>query len=169
MEDMTLELEFFGEIKTVEAFKALVQALTKLEEYEDDANSARQALVDANLEGKGFKIEEYSYNYRRDPVAEIIKVAKEYKIDLVATITEGGQYDPGTIRFVRNGHASFELPVINYEPALTSEVLAKLQQRGVKTLDELNEFLGYFKVDDLPKFTVSDDVIASIFMPKRRA
>jgi hypothetical protein len=169
MEDMTLELEFFGEIKTTAAFKALVGALTKLDDYEDDANSARQALVDANLEGKGFKIEEYSYNYRSDALEEIIKVAKAHKIDLVATITEGGQYDPGTIRFVRNGHASFELPVMNYEPALTSEVIEKLKKRGITTIDQLDEFLGYFKVNDLPKFTVADEVISEIFLPKRRA
>jgi hypothetical protein len=76
--------------------------------------------------------------------------------------------DPGTIRFVRNGFASFELPTLNGEVAVTSEVIAKLKARGKTTLDDLDAFLGHFKVDDLPKFTVADEVIAEIFLPKRR-
>jgi hypothetical protein len=169
MEDMSLELEFFGQIESTEAFKALVGALTKFQSYEGDSNSARQALVDANLAGEGFKLDEELYDYYEDPLKELIKVAQKYKIDLVAKVTEGGMQDPGTIRFVRNGFASFELPTLNGEVAVTSEVIAKLKARGKTTLDDLDAFLGHFKVDDLPKFTVADEVIAEIFLPKRRA
>lgn len=169
MEDMYLNLEFFGRIETTEAFKGLVEALAKLDKYEGDKNAARQALVEANLEGEGFKIDEDCYNYRGDAVEEIIKAAKKHKIDLVAKITSGGYEDAGSIRFVRDGHASFELPIMNGEVAVTSAVVAKLKQRGLTTLDQLDEFLGCFKIDDLPKFTVADEVIADIFLPKRKA
>lgn len=169
MEDMYLELEFFGCIESTEAFKALVGALAKLDTYEDDTNAARQALVDANLEGEGFKIDEEMYNYRTDAVKGVIDVAKKYKIDLVSKVTAGGMDDQGTIQFVRGGHASFELPIMNNEVMVSSEVIAKLKKRNLTTLDQLDDFLSYFKVDDQPKFTVADEVIAEIFLPKRRA
>lgn len=168
MEDMYLELEFFGCIESTEAFKALVGALAKLDTYEHDTNAARQALVDANLEGEGFKINEDMYNYREDAVKGVIEVAKKYKIDLVATVTAGRMDDQGTIQFVRGGHASFELPIINNEVMVSKEVIATLKKRGVTTLDQLDSFLDHFKITDLPKFTVSDDVISEIFLPKRR-
>ncbi len=169
MEDMYLELEFFGCIESTEAFKALVGALAKLDTYEEDTNAARQALVDANLEGEGFKINEEMYNYRTDAVKGVIDVAKKYKIDLVSRVTAGGMDDQGTIQFVRGGHASFELPIMNNEVMVSSEVIAKLKKRNLTTLDQLDDFLSYFKVDDQPKFTVADEVIAEIFLPKRRA
>ena len=167
MEDMTLRIEFFGQIETTAAFKDLVKVIANLDEYEGDENSARQALVDANLEGEGFEIEESCYNYRSDTVNEIIKVAKKHKIDLVTTLTEGGMSNPGTIRFVRDGHASFELPTMDGKVSVNSDVIAKLKSRGMTTLDELDTFLDYFKVEDQPKFTVADEVIADIFLPKR--
>jgi hypothetical protein len=168
MEDMYLELEFFGQIETTEAFKALVGALAKLDTYEDDANAARQALIEANIEGEGFKINEDMYNIREDAVKGVIEVAKKYKIDLVSTVTAGGMDDQGTIQFVRGGFASFELPIMNNEVMVSSEVIAKLKKRGLTTLDQLDQFLGHFKVTDLPKFTVADEVIIDISLPKRR-
>jgi hypothetical protein len=169
MEDMYLDLEFFGRIESTDAFKALVGALAKLDAYEGDTNAARQALVDANLEGEGFKINEEMYNYRSDALGEIVKVARKHKIDLVAKVTAGGMDDQGTIQFVRGGLASFELPVMGDTVMVSSEVIAKLKARGLTTLDQLDEFLGYFKVDDQPKFTVADEVITEIFLPKRKA
>jgi hypothetical protein len=128
----------FGQIETTAAFKDLVKVIANLDEYEGDENSARQALVDANLEGEGFEIEESCYNYRSDTVNEIIKVAKKHKIDLVTTLTEGGMSNPGTIRFVRDGHASFELPTMDGKVSVNSDVIAKLKSRGMTTLDELD-------------------------------
>ena len=55
------------------------------------------------------------------------------------------------------------------EVALTTTVLGKLKNKGITTVDHLEGFLGYFNVKDLPKFTVSDEVITDIFLPKRRA
>jgi hypothetical protein len=168
MEEMSLELELFGEIETAEAFKALVEALSKFSTYEGDVNAARAALLDANVEGEGFKLEEGLYDYYENPLAELIKVAAQHKIDLVAEVTEGGMQNPGTMRFVRNGLASFELPTMNGEVLVNAKVIAELRKRRMTTLDQLDDFLGHFHVDDLPKFTVSNDVIASIYMRKPR-
>ncbi|NTF17128.1 M42 family metallopeptidase [Agrobacterium rubi] len=169
MEDMYLDLEFFGSIETTEAFKDLVTALTKLDDYEDDANAARQALVEANLEGQGFKIDRELYNYRSDAVEAIMQVAKKHKIDLVCKLTGGGMDDAGTIQFVRNGWVSIKLPIMNGEVMLDTKVIGKLKKTGMTTLDQLDDFLANFKVADQPKFTVSDEVIAEIFIPKRKA
>lgn len=167
MEDMYLELELFGQIETAEAFKALVTALAELDEYEDES-AARQALVDANLNGEGYKLSEELYDHYNDPLKEVIKVAKKHKIDLVAKVTAGGMDDQGKIQFVRDGFASFELPIMNDEVMVSQKVIAELKKRGLTSLDQLDEFLGYFKVDDQPKFTVADEVITEIFLPKRR-
>jgi len=169
MDDTYLDLEFFGEIKTANAFRDLVGALAKLHAYEDDPNAARQALVDANLEGEGFKIDGEMYNCRSDAVETIMKVAKKHKIDLICKLTGGGMDDAGTIQFARDGWISIQLPIMNDEVLLGSEVIAKLKKTGMTTLDQLDGFLENFKATEQPKFTVSDDVIAEIFLPKRKA
>jgi len=165
---MYLKIEFYGQIETTEAFKDLVKALARLHRYDGDENPARQALVDANLEGEGFALREDMYNYHSDAIEEIVRVAVKHKIDLVSKLTSGGMDDVGTIQFVRDGFASITLPIIGDEVALTTTVLGKLKNKGIKTVDQLEGFLDYFKVQDLPKFTVADEVITDIFLPKRR-
>ena len=169
MEDMYLEVEFFGEITTAEAFKDLVRALANLGEYEGDENAARQALVDANLAGEGFSLEEAMYDYRSDAREEIVKVAKKHKIYTVTKLTGGGMDDAGDIQFVRDGWVSIKLPVMNNEILIGTKEIERLKKTGMTTLDELDGFLDNFKVADQPKFAVSDEVITEIFLPKRKA
>lgn len=168
MEEMYLDIELFGEITTVEAFKDLVKALAKLEQYEDE-NAARQALVEANLEGEGLKIDEDLYNYHSDAREEIIKTAKKHKIYAISKLTGGGMDDAGDIQFTRDGWISIKLPIMNDKILIGTEEIERLRNQGMTTLDQLDGFLGNFKATDEPKFTVSDEVITEIFLPKRKA
>lgn len=169
MEDMTLQISIFGEITTAEAFNDLAKGLSRLDQFEGEVLAARQALVEANLEGKGLVIEEDCYNYRRDVREELLKVAKKHKLHMVSELSEGGMHDPGDIQFARDGWISIKLPVINQEVAVGPKEIQRLRKDGMTSLDQLEDFISNFKTTGHPAFSVADEVIAEIFLPKRRS
>lgn len=167
MDDMTMEFEIFGEITTVEAFQDLSKALAPLDQFEGEANS-RQALIDANLEGNGLRITEYSYDYRSNVRDNVLMAAKRHNLLMVSTLTFNGSRHAGDMQPSRRDWISIMLPVLGREIVLRGSDVAELRERGTTPLNQLDDFVSNFKSDDHPPFWVADEVIAEIFPPKHR-
>lgn len=159
-----MKITIHGHIGTAAAFKALAEAMAAdLEQY-DDVSEARQALLDANLEDKGLVISAEAYN---GTVSAMTEAARKHKIDMTVYSAEGPGWGASTY-FVRNGIVSQELPVIDGEIAVTTQVIDKLMARGLTELSQLRSYIDIFKsADDQPNFNVSDEVISTMFIPKR--
>lgn len=161
-----MEIAIHGQITSVAAFKALTEAMkSNLDEYEDDIGAARQALLDANLADEGLVI---SAEARNGDVDAIKAAAVKHKIDITVLSGEGPGWGASTY-FVRDGYASFELPVVEGEIAVTTEVIDKLMARGITQLEQLKGLIDVFKTaGDQPRFGIADEVITEMFLPKRK-
>lgn len=157
-----MKITVHGQITTAAAFDALVKAIGKNLHHLD---SPKQMLLDANLADEGLVIEAESYN---GDIEEITKAAIKHKIDMTVVSGEGPGWGASTY-FIRDGRASFELPLIEDKIAVTLDVIDDLKKRGITTLDELAGFINIFaESENQPRFTVADEVITEMFLPKRK-
>lgn len=161
-----------GELKDEGAFTALVEALgedlgdimiSKKNISTRESGAIKQALIDANLEGGGLHIEGSSRNAY---VGTIKQVAMKHKIDIHVNTSGWGGWGP-TVFIVKDGHLSQNLTEDGNSLAVSRQTIAKLMQRGMTSLAELNEFLDHYDFSDQPEFSIPDEVIAALFIPKR--
>lgn len=164
-------IDICGEIGSVDAIHELVAALDKeVDEIEmggadiaHNPRAIRQGLLDANAVDGQLTIKGYTWNGVTDAIE---KVARKHKMGLRVRSSSYGGGAP-SVFFIKEGRKSIELSDNGGSVSISLDKIEQLSSRGMKSIDELKDFLGMYG-EELPDFSISDDVIRELFIPVRK-
>lgn len=176
---MSIAIKIHGQIDTIEAFNDLAAALSIMEAHTVESNgyvkrnvdtkaniaAARNILLERNMEDAGFDVE---YQYTPDEgVDALVAVAKKHAIDMSFT-RKWGQDGGGRLFMVRDGVETLKLPRVEGKVAVTIEIVREMAARGMASTEKLLEMMDTFEREpELPRFTIADDVVTEIVLPRR--
>lgn len=176
---MGITIQIHGAIESADVFNDLTEALGIMESHrvapsgyvttnpdgKANALAARNLLLQSNREDVGFSVE---YEYTPDEgVAALVAFAKKHVVD-ISFKRKWGMDGSGQVFVVRDGVESIKLPLVNNKIAVTTDLVKKMAARGMSSTDELLDMMDKFEREpNLPRFSVADDVVMELVVPRR--
>lgn len=162
-------IDIGGEITTAESFSTMVEALSQTGEIKignnnvsRDTGAIRQALIDANIEEKPLHIRCCT----RNGDTELFEAAGKQGIDLRIKTSGWGGEGP-SVFFMKDGRKSLTMTEDGGSVAITQKHVRQLMNRGVESLEALDEFLSLYNTPT-SDFRISDDVVMELVLPSRK-
>lgn len=175
-----IKIKIHGHIDSAEAFADLVKSLAPFYAYKIHSNghaekfenpktsliTAKNLLIEKNAEDEGFDVRaEFSPH---GAIEALMECGRRNAIDMTVERKWGPYGEDGLVNFVRDGKEPFQLPLAGSQVAINEDALEVLAKRGMANLESIKWLFGVLReADNMPRFTVSDDVVMAAVLPQR--
>ncbi|NTF17907.1 hypothetical protein G6L37_05790 [Agrobacterium rubi] len=176
---MPIIIQVHGHIDETATFEALAEVMAaytgwtvrssgyvdKVTDARENLNKARNILIDKNMQDEGLEVQ---FEYDPDGAEKaLMEFGRSHEVDITLKRRWGHNGD-GYVAFVRAGGDPIRIPIAGGETAVTAKTLKMLQERGMCSIETIHRLLSVLDdAENLPRFTISDDVVRAAVLPKR--
>lgn len=176
---MSVEIQIHGHIDEMSTFEALAEALAcytgwtvrssgyvdKVSDTHQNLAKARTLLIEKNMQDEGLDVR---FEYDPDGAeAALMDFGRTHEVD-VTLRRKWGPHGDGYVTFVRGGGDPIRIPISGGSVAVTADTMSMLRERGMCSIETIDRLLRVLDdAQNLPRFTLADDVVRAAILPKR--